>query len=79
MDHVHSKCNIEYINPIVGYVLILHTNKDEGEEYLLYSYPESSGRLKYFESLKGVFLACGGVTNTILGEPTKNIHIQNGW
>ena len=55
----------------VGYVLILHTNKEEGEEYLLYSYPESSVRIKHFESLKGVFLAWGGVTSTILGEPTK--------
>ena len=38
---------------------------------MLYSYPESSVRIKYFQDLKGIFLACSGVTSTILGEPTK--------
>ncbi|CAI2382254.1 unnamed protein product [Moneuplotes crassus] len=54
-----------------GYVLLLHTDKDEGEEYMLYSYPHTSMRIKQFQKLKGVFLACSGVTSTILGEPAK--------
>jgi hypothetical protein len=55
----------------IGYVLILHTDKEEGEEYLMYSYPHSSMRIKHFEKLKGIFLACSGVSSTIIGEPTK--------
>ena len=55
----------------IGSVLLLHTNKEEGEEFLLHSYPETSIKQDYFKSMKGVFLACSGVSNTILGENTK--------
>jgi len=28
-------------------------------------------QIKHFEKLKGLFLACSGVTGTVLGEPTQ--------
>ena len=55
----------------LGHILLLHTNKEEGEEFLLHSYPSTSIKQEYFNSLKGVFLACSGVSSTVLGENTK--------
>jgi hypothetical protein len=57
-------------------VLLLHTKKEEGEEYMLYAYPENNARFQQFVKLKGVLLAWSGVTGSLLGEQAKIFTFQ---
>jgi len=50
--------------------MILETNKGEGEEFLLTSYPQNMEYMRWLTSMKGIFLACNGVSKTLLGEDT---------
>jgi len=47
--------------------LLLKTDKEEGEEYLFYSYPKGE-RAKKFTALKGVFLSCNSIAKSVAGE-----------
>jgi hypothetical protein len=48
-------------------IMILETNRQEGEEYLFYSYKTNDNCLSLL-NLKGVLLASVGISNTIFGD-----------
>lgn len=57
-------------------ILILETNKQEGEEYLFYSYKTNDACAPLL-NLKGVFLASVGISNSIFGDDYRIMTVQD--
>ena len=45
-------------------IIILETNKQEGEEYLFYFY-KTNDQSNFFQNFKGVILASSGISSTV--------------
>ena len=56
-------------------IMILETNKQEGEEYLFYSY-QTNDSCKDLINLKGIILASVGISNTLFGADYKILIFQ---
>lgn len=63
-------------NEIKASILILETNKKEGEEFLFYSY-KSNNSASELEKLKGVILAGIGIANGVIGEDYEIMIVED--
>ncbi len=57
-------------NEINGSIMILETNKEEGEEYLFYFYKTNDYSI-IFNNIKGLFLASSGISTSIFYDDYK--------
>ena len=67
---------INNINEIKASIMILETNKKEGEEFLLYSYKINNYSNELI-NLKGVILASVGISNGVLGEEYEIMIVED--
>eukprot|EP00743_Colponemidia_sp_Colp-15_P009250 GILK01010103.1.p1 GENE.GILK01010103.1~~GILK01010103.1.p1 ORF type:complete len:631 (-),score=84.35 GILK01010103.1:4-1851(-) len=57
--------------------LLLDSTRDEGEEFLVYSYPRDTEASKSLLPLKGVFLASNGIVNAVIGQNVRLISLKS--